>query len=138
MSRNFHKETKAARGFFVCLVFALVLVMSFVTCSKAQKIDNATLHYYVATGINDITYSAQGLVYKERSATKKLIISCLVTEAAIVTKETFDKYRPNESKRTGWSWNDFWIGNWSIPIYIEARIVINDVRKKQKQDERIF
>jgi len=87
---------------------------------------NAEVHFYGAFLVNDIAYSAQGLVFPDWTPTKKLLISNAMTLATITAKETLDKYK---SKPTGFGWGDFFIGLWSMAIYTIFRICLNNFRE---------
>lgn len=87
---------------------------------------NAEVHFYGSILVNDAAYSIQGLIWKDWTPTKKLIISNIVTLGAITLKEVFDMHKANP---TGFSKDDFFIGLWAMPIYIMVRICINDFRQ---------
>jgi hypothetical protein len=89
---------------------------------------NAEVHFYGSCLVNDVTYSIQGLIWPNRTPTKKLLISNAMTLGVITGKELYDTRKRNP---TGFSKWDFFIGSWAMIVYTVVRICINDLRKKE-------
>lgn len=97
------------------------------------KQNDDVAHFYGSCLVNDVAYTAQGLLFPEWKPTKKLLISNAITISVISLKETYDCYKPN---KTGWSWDDFFIGVWAMAIYTIVRICLNDYRTHRKVTNR--
>ena len=87
---------------------------------------NAECHFYGSCLINDVAYTLQGLIWPDRTPTKKLLLSNAVTLTCITLKETYDIYKANP---TGFGKMDFFVGVWAMAIYTVVRICINDFRQ---------
>lgn len=114
----------------------LILLIPFISFGQNKPPEpftskyNGEVHFYGSCLINDVSYSLQGLIWPNRTPTKKMLISNAMTLACISSKEFYDtqKKRP-----TGWSWDDFFIGLWAMAVYTIVRICLNDFRNRNKK-----
>ena len=112
-----------------------LLLIPFLTFAQSKPPEpfitkyNAEVHFYGSCLVNDAAYSIQGLIWKDRTPTKKLLISNAMTLATITAKELYDTRKRNP---TGFSKWDFFIGSWAMLVYTIVRICINDFRKSKQ------
>ena len=127
--RNIHRACKKggkAGGFKwrYALILALTL-NTFFAQKKEFKIDDGTLHFYGSCFVNEAAYQVSGKLFPKWGTGKRLAFSCGVTVLAITAKERWDIIKPHP---TGWSWDDWLMGAWAIPVYVVVRICLNDFR----------
>ena len=96
---------------------------------------NAEVHFYVPFAINDLSYHVQTWTCPKWSPAKKILVSNAITLTAVFSKEIYDKHK---KRPTGFSWDDAFIGCWSIPVYDIFRICLNDFKKRDKYDRNLL
>ena len=110
-----------------------LLLIPFFTFSQTLKDFttkyNSEVHFYTAFSINEVSYQVQTIACPKWTPTKKILIGNGITLVAVFGKEIYDKHK---AKPTGFSWNDAFIGCWSIPIYDIFRICLNDFKKRRE------
>jgi len=109
--------------------YLLIILFPFFFKAQLDKIPSEVKHFYGAIIINEGTYQIQSFAYPKWTPTKKVLIANGITLTAIFGKEIYDKHKKNP---TGFSWDDIFIGCWSIPVYDIVRICINDVKKRRE------
>lgn len=82
-------------------------------------------HFYGSCFVNEAAYQVSGKLFPKWGTGKRLAFSCATTLVAITAKERWDMIKRNP---TGWSWSDWLMGCWAIPIYCIVRICLNDFR----------
>ena len=90
---------------------------------------NAEVHFYTAFAVNEVSYQSLTLACPKWKPSRKILVSNAVTLSCIFAKELYDS---RKAKPTGFSWDDVFVGTWSIPIYDIVRICANDFRKSKQ------
>jgi len=98
--------------------FKLIFLIPFFTFGQSFKEfsskHNDAVHFYTAFGINEASYQIQSYAFPKWKPARKILVSNLVTLAAIFGKEFYDSHKANP---TGVSKPDILNGIWSIPVY---------------------
>jgi len=127
---KYHKIKEYTFRTIATIIFSIIFAIAIPSCLKAQKQDfSGAKHFYTVYGINEFAYSTQSVLFPKQKTFYKFLFSNLTAQSAIIGKEQFDQTRCNRNKRTGWSWQDFWTGQWANLIFIQVRICINDIKK---------
>lgn len=88
---------------------------------------NSEAHFYGSFFINEAAYQIQGFAFPDWKPSRRMLFSSAFTLGCIALKERYDM---SKKYPTGWSWDDFFIGCWAIPIYLIVRVCLNDFRKR--------
>jgi len=127
---KYHKIKEYTFRTIATIIFSIIFSMCITQSCSAQKQDwSDAKHFYAVYGINEATYSTQAVLFPKQKVFNRFLLTSLVAQSAIIGKEQFDKTRCNRNKRTGFSWPDFWTGQWASLIFIQVRICINDIKK---------
>lgn len=86
-------------------------------------------HFYGSFFINEAAYQIQGFAFPDWKPSKRMLFSSAFTLGCIALKERWDMSKKHP---TGWSWDDFFIGCWAIPVYLIVRVCLNDFRSSEK------
>jgi len=94
----------------------LLILFPFLLSSQTDWMtkNNDAVHFYTAFGINEAAYQIQSYAFPKWKPARKVLVSNLVTLAAIFGKEFCDSHKANP---TGVSKPDILNGIWSIPVY---------------------
>jgi len=87
-------------------------------------------HFYGSFFLNEAAYQIQGWAFPKWKPSRKILIANAFTVLCISAKERFDMFKKNP---TEWSWDDWLIGLWAIPIYNIVRICLNDWRSTRAE-----
>jgi len=105
----------------------LLLILPFFTFAQRSDNVNAALHFYGSAAINESTYQIQSYAFPKWKESRKILISNGITLACIFTKEVYDT---KKKKPTGFSWDDIFVGCWSIPVYDIVNLCRYDWKKR--------
>lgn len=86
---------------------------------------NSEVHFYSSFFINEAAYQIQGFAFPDWKPSRRMLFSSAFTLGCIALKERWDMSKKHP---TGWSWDDFFIGCWAIPVYLIVRVCLNDFR----------
>lgn len=115
------------------IILSIIFTMCVTQCCKAQNQDlNDAKHFYAAFAVQDFSYHGLEVLAPKQKVGWRLLTTSLIGFGAGFGKEQFDKTRCNRNKRTGFSKDDLFVDIWSIPVYVEFRICINDFKKRNK------
>ena len=110
----------------IILLFPIMLSAQHKPVRDWLTTHNDVAHFYGSVLVNETAYQVSGKLFPEWRPGKRIAFSNVVTLIAISIKERYDMLKANP---TGWSWDDFFIGCWAIPVYDIVRICLNDFRK---------
>jgi len=117
-------------------VFIYILLLCSLFC-KSQNLDQQKLndakHFYASVGLCESTYHLQGLMFRDQKPHNRFFVSILTSLSFGVSKELFDKYRCNRSKKTGFDKMDLFTDAWGVTCWIPFRICLNDYNKNKLQ-----
>lgn len=107
----------------------LIFVFNF---SFAQKeIPSDAKHFYASVGLCELSYHSQKYLLPKQKEHNRFLISVFTSLSFGISKELFDKYRCNRSKRTGFDRMDLFTDSWGITCWIPFRICLNDFKKNK-------